>query len=121
MKTTIQLSGLDCANCAAELEREIAKIDGVLSANLSFVNQKLAVEYANDETLKRVLFVANHFESVKVVETTKKQNERGRYATNSRSFKKQWWIIAFSSLLFLTAVLLEKIANGAGVSIARNV
>ena len=45
MKKTIQLQGLDCANCAAELERRIAKIEGVQSANLTFVTQKLTVEY----------------------------------------------------------------------------
>ena len=62
MKTTIQLSGLDCANCAAELERKIAKIDGVQFASLAFVTQKLSVECDNEQTLQKVIQTANAFE-----------------------------------------------------------
>jgi len=35
---------LDCANCAAKMEREIAKIDGVISVNISFLAQKMTLE-----------------------------------------------------------------------------
>ena len=38
------------ANCAAELERAIQKLDGVESANISFMTQKMELEY--DETRK---------------------------------------------------------------------
>ena len=31
MKKTYKLQGLDCANCAAKMERKIAKLDGVNS------------------------------------------------------------------------------------------
>ena len=41
---------MDCANCAAELERAIQKLDGVESANISFMTQKMEIEY--DETRK---------------------------------------------------------------------
>ncbi len=50
MKSKFKIKGLDCANCAAELERAIQKIDGVDSANISFMTEKMELEY--DETRK---------------------------------------------------------------------
>ena len=50
MKSKFKIKGLDCANCAAELERAIQKLDGVESANISFMTQKIELEY--DETRK---------------------------------------------------------------------
>ncbi len=50
MKSKFKVKGLDCANCAAELERAIKKLDGIESANISFMTQKMEVEY--DETKK---------------------------------------------------------------------
>ncbi len=40
MKSKFKIKGLDCANCATELERTIQKLDGVESANISFMTQK---------------------------------------------------------------------------------
>lgn len=48
MKKTYRLKDLDCANCAAKMERAIQKIDGVQEANVSFIMQKLTIEA--DET-----------------------------------------------------------------------
>lgn len=45
MKSKFQLKGLDCANCASELERVIQKIEGVESVNISFITQKMELEY----------------------------------------------------------------------------
>lgn len=44
MKKVFKLEDLDCANCAAKMERAIKKIDGVASANVSFMSQKLTLE-----------------------------------------------------------------------------
>ena len=50
MKSKFKIKELDCANCASQLERAIQKIDGVKSANISFIAQKMELEY--DETRK---------------------------------------------------------------------
>ncbi len=50
MKSKFKIKGLDCANCASQLERAIQKLDGVESANISFMTQKMELEY--DETRK---------------------------------------------------------------------
>ena len=44
MRKTYKLIDLDCANCAAKMEEAIKRIDGVISANVSFMSQKLTIE-----------------------------------------------------------------------------
>ena len=44
MKKKFKLTNLDCANCAAKMEAAIQKIDGVHSATVSFLTQKLTLE-----------------------------------------------------------------------------
>ena len=68
MKKTLQLKGLDCAACAAELEEELAATEGVTSVSVTFVTQKLTVECESEKVLALVKDKANHFEEVQVVE-----------------------------------------------------
>ena len=65
MKKTFTLEELDCAHCAAKMEESIRKIDGVISANISFMTQKLTIE-ANDEDFDKVLKAAQ--KAIKKVE-----------------------------------------------------
>ena len=44
MKKVYRMKDLDCANCAAKMERAIQKIDGVSSAEVSFMAQRLTLE-----------------------------------------------------------------------------
>ena len=44
MKKTYKMRDLDCANCAAKMEQAIRKIDGVTSASVSFMTQKMTIE-----------------------------------------------------------------------------
>ena len=57
MKKTYLLEDLCCANCAAAIEREIAKIEGVQKASVSFLTTKLVVEADEegyDEIFKQI-------------------------------------------------------------------
>ena len=65
MKKTFTLEELDCAHCAAKMEESIRKIDGVISANISFMTQKLTIE-ANDKDFDKVLKAAQ--KAIKKVE-----------------------------------------------------
>ena len=62
-----KIEGLDCANCARELEEEILKIAGVKEASVDFMAQKVYVD-CDGATLEKVKDTCNHFEEVKVVE-----------------------------------------------------
>ena len=45
MKKTYLIEDLCCANCANKIETNIQKLDGVTSASLNFIAQKLFVEF----------------------------------------------------------------------------
>ncbi len=54
MKKIFNLKDLDCANCAAKMERAIKKIDGVKECNVNFMLQKMVLE-ADDEVFDKVV------------------------------------------------------------------
>ena len=65
MKKTYKLIDLDCANCAAKMETAIQKIDGVTSATVSFMSQKMTVEEDDarfDAIMKEVVKVCRKVE-----------------------------------------------------------
>lgn len=54
MKKAFKLDEIDCANCARELQDELAKLDGVKSVSVNFMTQKLTLE-ADDAEFEDVL------------------------------------------------------------------
>lgn len=57
MKSKFKVRGLDCVNCAANVERAIQKIDGVENVSISFMTQKMELEYdetRKDEIMKKI-------------------------------------------------------------------
>ena len=73
MNRTIKIEGLDCANCALELEAQIEDIDGVKQAVVDFMAQKVIVD-CEDEAFDKVIYCCNHFEDVKVVGQPEREN-----------------------------------------------
>ena len=61
MKKKFKLQDLDCANCAAKMERGISRLEGVTSVSVSFLAQKMVLE-APEEKFAQVLD-----EAVKVI------------------------------------------------------
>ena len=59
MRKAFKLQDLDCANCAAKMENAIKNIEGVKSAAISFMTQKLVLE-ADDDRFEAVLDEAQH-------------------------------------------------------------
>lgn len=57
MKKIYNLEDLECAHCAAKMEDAIGKIDGVISASISFMTQKLTIE-AEEKDLDKILKAA---------------------------------------------------------------
>ena len=49
MKVRYNITGLDCPNCAAKLAAIIEKKDGIVSAKINFLTEKLTVESELDE------------------------------------------------------------------------
>ena len=65
MKKNYKLEDLDCANCAAKMERAVAKIDGVNSVSISFMSQRMVIEADDsrfDEIMDQVVKTCNKVE-----------------------------------------------------------
>ena len=55
MKKTYKLIDLDCANCAAKMERAIAELPEVKAVNVSFLKQKMSVELEDERIRDEVM------------------------------------------------------------------
>ena len=66
MKRVYKVENLDCAHCAAKLERAIQGVEGVTAATVSFMSQRLTIVIEEEK-----------FDSVmeNVIKTAKKLND----------------------------------------------
>lgn len=65
MKKIFKLNELDCANCGAKMENAIRKIEGVNSASVNFMSQKLTVDADDalfDEIMKKAAEICRKIE-----------------------------------------------------------
>ena len=70
MKKTFKLEGLDCANCAAKIERSVQALDGVTSASVNFMTTKMVIEGDDakfDDIVKSANAIVNKLEPDVVV------------------------------------------------------
>ncbi|MFV0519490.1 MAG: cation transporter [Lachnospirales bacterium] len=61
MLKKFEITGIDCANCASKLERNISKIKGINDVNINFLTEKLIYSVSDEkekdiyeEVLKKV-------------------------------------------------------------------
>lgn len=59
MKKSYKLDNLGCANCAARMEDDINKIDGVDKAQVVFMTSKLKIETSSND-IETILNEAQH-------------------------------------------------------------
>lgn len=65
MKKSFRLSELDCAVCAAKMERAASKVDGVRSVSVAFMTGRISVEADDnrfDEIVKEIERVCRKIE-----------------------------------------------------------
>ncbi len=53
-KLKFKIEGLDCANCANELEESINALDDVTSASISFMTERMVVETETSDKNKLI-------------------------------------------------------------------
>ena len=71
------IEGIDCANCAARIERVLNKNENIVSASLNFLEKTLNVEYEEDVDV------------VKVIKKVLKQVEPDAYLVLDDNYKKK--------------------------------
>lgn len=65
MQKSFKVTGIDCANCAAKLEKNINKLSDVNSAIVSFATSKLFVDADDDKfeaVMDEIVALANKLE-----------------------------------------------------------
>lgn len=50
MKYTFKIKGLDCANCASQLENALQKIDAIENVSISFLIERMVIELQEEKT-----------------------------------------------------------------------
>ena len=54
MKRVFKIEDVDCANCAAKMERAAAKLDGVNEVSINFMAQRITID-AVDERFDEIV------------------------------------------------------------------
>ena len=72
----LRIRNLHCANCALEMQEELAEIDGVTSAQVDFLNQKVTLSCTTEAAYKACIRLITHFDRVEIVEGAPPRAER---------------------------------------------
>ncbi|MFR1478319.1 MAG: heavy metal translocating P-type ATPase [Hydrogeniiclostridium mannosilyticum] len=100
------LEGLNCANCAAKIEAQIARMEGVASANVDFIGKTLTVQLGGSAAM----FLPRAQEVVDSIEQGVKVSRQEEAAAETKGgFSTDVWIAAASVALFAVSFVLEHI------------
>lgn len=111
VKKELLLEGLNCANCSAQIEREVNEIDGV-SASMNFMTKILTFEASDDEfndiVEKITVIVHKHEPDVKVIDKTKKvHNHIHDHSHGGEPHSKTMIQIGVGAVLYSLGLLLN--------------
>lgn len=111
MEKKYQLSGLDCANCAAKIEKAVTQLDHVKTANVDFVQTKLTIEAANQDfpTIETEMkAIVNKLEpDVVVKDLSKNQAEDQHDHQHDEINRQEIYRLVISAALFGTMLILK--------------
>lgn len=106
---TLYLLGLCCGDCAQKIETQVNRIEGVKTASLDFVTQRLTIEAIDRKSLPVIIRQASQIAldiepSIQISYTDKKQEEDGSSATRK-------WVYRISltagTLLFAAGIAFD--------------
>lgn len=101
-KTVLHVENLDCPVCAQTLQADLAKIKGAESVVVDYVTQTISLQTDDERVLQKVIFTANKFEKVRVLDGDK-------YVTKEQDrHLKEWTQILVSALFFALGLIFEK-------------
>ena len=108
-KTEYILEGLDCANCAAKIERKVSEIEGVETATMNFVTKTLAFSIGDNRDLEalssRVKNIIKSVEPDVTIRESKKQLNTVK--EGSVGNKKELARLIIGTVIFAVAVLIK--------------
>lgn len=116
VKRELILEGLDCANCAAKIEKKVNEIEGVDSASMNFVTNMLTIETQNtgkfEEILNQVKGIVKKYEPHVnvVVEHDRVRNVVDTSITKNEKLndnRKEIYKLLISTIIFLAALIFK--------------
>lgn len=118
--TILRLKGLDCADCAAKLQKNIQQLPGVKGVNLNFAAAKMTVEHAADITkiikaVDQAGYTAELLDDRPGIYKAAREKENGFHGDNKIDIKT---IFTSLSGLFLAAGFLTHILQTPGHVVA---
>ena len=114
-KKELLLEGLDCANCAAKIEAEVNKIDGI-RATMNFMTKTLTIEADNvydlSDILESIIYIVNKYEPhVKVidkgVDNDHEDEHHHHHHHGDGDYRSSVMKIAISAILFILGLVLN--------------
>ena len=107
-KKILVLDGLDCANCAAKIEKAVKNIEGVKDASVDFVTKKLTIEVLHKRELQRIVAEASIIavkieDGLKVIPFEKEQPAVEEEGTNKAELIR----LGIGALLFAVALIFK--------------
>ena len=98
MKAVFIIDGLDCAHCAAKLEKQINDMPEIKNAKLDFLASRLIIEGNKDSIQKAITLIKESEPQVKI---TKKEQEHN----SSANSKPLIFRLAGGILLFAAGII----------------
>ncbi|NLZ48993.1 MAG: cadmium-translocating P-type ATPase [Clostridiales bacterium] len=104
------LKGLDCANCAAKIEKEVQKLVDVEEATVDFINTKLSIQIDKDVSTKEMVnkikeVVKSHEPEVEVIELQNKNTSKKM--EEEQEGKGELIKLAIGALIFAVALAFD--------------
>lgn len=104
------LEGLDCANCAAKIEKEVQKLVDVEEATVDFINTKLSIQIDKDVSTKEMVnkikeVVKSHEPEVEVIELQNKNTSKKM--EEEQEGKGELIKLAIGALIFAVALAFD--------------
>ncbi len=106
---TLYLLGLCCGDCAQKIEAQVNRIEGVKSASLDFVSQRLTIEAIDRKSLPAIIRQASQIAldiepSIQISYTDKKPKEEGSAAVRKWAYRIS---LSVGTLLYAAGLLFD--------------
>ncbi len=115
------IENLDCANCAAKIEKKINELEEVEDAVITFATKQLRLAANNQETLlPKIQKICASVEPDVIIKEKKSTNRESKvsvHQTEQAEEKKERLTIIIGTVLFLAGELLEHMGMGTRITL----
>lgn len=102
-RVTLPITGMNCVNCAANIQRNVGNLDGVHSANVNFAVEQAVISFAPEEISLETIISKIHDLGFNVISSDDDQAQRQAEILNQT--RKFITGVAFALPLFILSML----------------